>query len=558
MLVKGGGVGRGRGPDNSKHRTGGLTVPERETSPELGEQLRREQVEEQLRASEERLHSVLRSASIGTFEYDMETGEGHWNDVEFELLGLKPGDAPGHPDTFFRYVHPDDLEAVQAAWQEGLQTGELDVDFRIVRADGQERWLTGKGRFAGNSDTGGRPTRFLGVNFDITERKQAEQRLFDAQQRLTALMNALPVGVSFSDDATSSRITGNPTVLAQFEVGRTDNLSASAPDPEAPGRQVRFFRDGQPIVDAELPLQRAIAENNEILPMELEVRLPSGRTWYAVASGAPIHDEQGRLTGGVAVTMDITARRLAEDRLRRMNEELARSNKELEQFAYISSHDLQEPLRNIVAFTGLLRDRYQGRLDAKADEYLAYTAEGATRMQTLINDLLAYSRVGGQPGELTPTDVREALETALTNLEAPRQAADAVVTIGQLPTLTADGAQLAQVFQNLIGNSIKYRRADVVPEIHVGARRCPGEWLFFVRDNGIGIDPGYFKKIFEIFQRLHARQEYPGTGVGLAICRKIVERHGGRIWVESQPGEGATFSFTIADTPPWPPEALRP
>jgi light-regulated signal transduction histidine kinase (bacteriophytochrome) len=232
-----------------------------------------------------------------------------------------------------------------------------------------------------------------------------------------------------------------------------------------------------------------------------------------------------------------------------MVEELARSNKELEQFAYVASHDLQEPLRMVTAFTGLLADRYRDRLDARADKYIAYALEGATRMQKLIDDLLAYSRLGGKTVGLPLADAAEALRNALADLEESLAATGATVTADALPTVAADGTQLAQVFQNLIGNSLKYRRTDVVPEIHVGAERRQGEWLLSVRDNGIGIDPQHFDRIFEIFQRLHGRKEYPGTGVGLAICRKVVERHGGRIWVESRPGQGATFFFTIPDAP---------
>jgi len=223
---------------------------------------------------------------------------------------------------------------------------------------------------------------------------------------------------------------------------------------------------------------------------------------------------------------------------------LARSNKELEQFAYVASHDLQEPLRMITAYTTLLAKRYQGKLDKDADEFIAYAADGAKRMQGLIQDLLTYSRVGTKGKEFALTDCESVLQTILTGLKAAIDESGAVVTHDPLPTVMADAGQIGQLLQNLIGNGVKYRNS-MAPQIHVSCRRNGSEWIFSVRDNGIGIDPKYGEKIFVIFQRLHTQQEYEGTGIGLAVCKKIVERHKGRIWVESRLGQGATFYFTI-------------
>jgi len=228
----------------------------------------------------------------------------------------------------------------------------------------------------------------------------------------------------------------------------------------------------------------------------------------------------------------------------RLAANLARSNKELEQFAYVASHDLQEPLRMITAYTTLLAKRYQGKLDKDADEFIAYAADGAKRMQGLIQDLLTYSRVGTKGKEFALTDCESVLQTILTGLKAAIDESGAVVTHDPLPTVMADAGQIGQLLQNLIGNGVKYRNS-MAPQIHVSCRRNGSEWIFSVRDNGIGIDPKYGEKIFVIFQRLHTRQEYEGTGIGLAVCKKIVERHKGRIWVESRLGQGATFYFTI-------------
>jgi light-regulated signal transduction histidine kinase (bacteriophytochrome) len=251
-----------------------------------------------------------------------------------------------------------------------------------------------------------------------------------------------------------------------------------------------------------------------------------------------------------AAQRELAERKIAEEELKRTMAELARSNKELEQFAYVASHDLREPLRMVTSYVQLLARRYQGRLDADANEFIAYAVDGATRMQALINDLLAYSRVGTRGKPFEPTDCETILEQALTNLQVAIEESGAAVTHDPLPTVVADGTQLVQLFQNLIGNAIKFR-SEEPPRVHVSASetfevsKTSKVWRVSVQDNGIGIDPEYHERIFLIFQRLHTREEYPGTGIGLAVCKKIVERHGGRIWVESQFGKGSTFHFTI-------------
>lgn len=230
---------------------------------------------------------------------------------------------------------------------------------------------------------------------------------------------------------------------------------------------------------------------------------------------------------------------------KQVEEELRRSNAELEQFAYVASHDLQEPLRMISGFTKLLARRYKGRLDKNADEYIAYVVDGATRMQQMIEDLLAYSRIGTRGKPFEPTDLEAVLNQAMINLKASIEQNDAVVTRDTLPAVMADPTQMIQLFQNLMGNAIKFRKKEEPPRIHVSAQRKGNEWLFSVRDNGIGIAHEFIEHLFQLFQREHAASEYPGTGIGLAICKKIVERHGGRIWAESEPGKGSIFYFTM-------------
>lgn len=242
---------------------------------------------------------------------------------------------------------------------------------------------------------------------------------------------------------------------------------------------------------------------------------------------------------------EIVERKRAESALAEQAKELTRSNEELEQFAYVASHDLQEPLRMVSNYTQLLARRYRARLDADADEFIHYAVDGANRMQILINDLLAYSRVGTRGHEFAPVDLNEVMAQVLVNLRQAIDEKKAEVTLDALPTLHGDQSQLLQLFQNLIGNAIKFHGPQP-PRVQVGVVDETREWHFFVRDNGIGIDPQYADRIFVIFQRLHGYSEYPGTGIGLAICKKIVERHRGRIGVESEPGQGSTFHFTIA------------
>ena len=259
---------------------------------------------------------------------------------------------------------------------------------------------------------------------------------------------------------------------------------------------------------------------------------------------SPLESAEGTLV--TAAVRDIGVRKEAERELARKVEELSRSNGELELFAYVASHDLQEPLRMVASYTQLLSRRYKGRLDDDADEFIAFAVDGASRMQRLIQDLLLYSRVGTKGVALAVTSGEGALLRALHNLHGAIGDSGAIVTHDPLLSVLADESQLAQLFQNLVGNAIKYQNPGI-PRIHVSAvAGRDKKWMFSVKDNGLGIEPEYFERIFGMFQRLHKRDEFTGTGIGLAICKKIVERHGGQISVQSQPGQGSTFSFALA------------
>lgn len=276
----------------------------------------------------------------------------------------------------------------------------------------------------------------------------------------------------------------------------------------------------------------------------LAIRHKDGKITDVLYNATVYQNEEGEVQGVFAAARDITERIAMENELRQTLEKLKQSNAELEQFAYVASHDLQEPLRMVASYVQLLERRYKGKLDSDADEFIGYAVDGANRMRALIDDLLTYSRVGrlGKPFE--PTNLEKTMDLVLQNLSASIADSGAIVTYDKLPVIVADGGQLVQVFQNLIGNAIKFHGKEP-PRIHVSAKDKGTEYQFSVSDNGIGIDPQYFDHLFRIFQRLHTREEYPGSGIGLAICKKIVERHGGHIWIESQVGKGSTVYFTL-------------
>jgi PAS domain S-box-containing protein len=293
--------------------------------------------------------------------------------------------------------------------------------------------------------------------------------------------------------------------------------------------------------------------NNQNISTELEYRIKNRDgdvkwIWEILQKFPAAYRKPGEPGKIQSIVRDITERKMVEETLKLKLEELARSNAELEQFAYVSSHDLQEPLRMIVSYLQLLQRRYQGKLDERADKYIYFAVDGASRMQILINDLLEFSRVATKAKEPEYTDCEFVLDQVLADLELFIKENKAKVSHDPLPEVIADNAQLAQVFQNLIINGVKFH-SEEAPKIYISAEKKAREWQFSVKDNGIGIDTQYSEKIFEVFKRLHKKEEYPGTGIGLAICKKIIERHSGHIWVESELGKGSTFYFTLPRNP---------
>jgi PAS domain S-box-containing protein len=382
----------------------------------------RKKAEQALRSSRERLELAQEAARFGTFEWDIQKNI-VTRSKNFDLLyGLPEGSMGSTFEAWEKKLHPADVGFVREQVQRALMDGGFYTEFRIVWPDQSVHWMSARARVYFSNE--GRPLRMVGVNYEITERKQLEQDLEQARGQLEQLVEE-----------------------------RTSELRTAV-------------------------------------------------------------------------------------------EELKRSNRELEAFAYIASHDLQEPIRMVATYVQLLQNRYENKLDDDAREFIQFAREGSLRMKHLIDDLLSYSRIRRQPLELRPHSFEEIMDQSLLVLRDPLETSRAVVTHERLPSLVVDHSRIALLLQNLIGNAIKFR-SEKPPRIHISAREGQDEWIFSVRDNGMGISPEYSQKIFSVFQRLHDRGVYPGTGMGLAVCRLIVEQHGGRIWVESEVGKGSTFYFSI-------------
>ena len=376
-----------------------------------------------------------------------------------------------------------------------------------------------------------------------------EAREMSANADVLLLRNGAPRSVLSDDDRPIRAVQQADDALAASIASDIRKVTAAA-DLNARTAQARFTLVF--ILGAFLTIMAGLSSARSISrPLAL---LTNGAE--RIAAGDPIdpprldrRDEIGHLSTAVnrmvGSLREVTEHeRALVGQYKQVQEELQRSNAELEQFAYIASHDLQEPLRMVGSYTSLLKRRYAGKLDADADEFMTFAMEGVARMRSLINDLLTYSRVGKEDRTSVPTASRAALDRALANLQVAIAERGAAVIIGELPTVMASLPQLTQIFQNLIGNGLKFCK-EAQPEIRVNAERSGDDWILSVRDNGIGIPAEYRDRIFLIFQRLHKREEYEGTGIGLAICKKIVEQHGGRIWVESESGKGATFRFML-------------
>jgi len=522
---------------------------------------------EALRESESRFRIMADSAPVMVWMAGLDMLYYFFNTPWLAFSGrtleqeLANGWAEGvHPQDFPRY-----LDTYIASFKARRP---FTIEFRLRRADGEYRWVLDHG--VPRYTPGGEFAGYIGTCLDITERRQAEQALRERETRVRRLVDSNIIGIFFWDF--DGNITdANDALLQIIGYSRQELLSGSVQWTSMTPEQYRA---------ADTRAVQELEQTGTCIPYEKEyIRKDGSRV--PILHGAALF--QRSQESGVAFVLDLTERKQAEEALRSAHEalerrvlertselqqsnrqladevaerrrtelalaqrsqDLARSNAELEQMAYVASHDLQEPLRMVASYLQLLEQRYDGRLDASAHEFIGFAVDGAKRMQALIDDLLTYSRVGPWATLLQPTDCNAVAAAALRSLCMAIKESGAQIQCKGLPVVMGDPGQLTQLFQNLMANAIKFRGGQA-PRITVRAERDGAFWRFALQDNGIGIAPEYFERIFVMFQRLHSRRTYSGTGIGLAICKKIVERHGGRIWVESGPQPGTTVLFTL-------------
>ncbi|NIS71910.1 MAG: PAS domain S-box protein [Proteobacteria bacterium] len=383
----------------------------------------------------------------------------------------------------------------------------------------------------------GKVTAVALISRDITERKRVEERSRIHQERFRRLVEDLHIIVYRYRFTPISGFEYISPVVKDIIGYTAEELCA---DPNLGFKLVH--PDDRHLLEAVRKEDRPPS-----IPFSLRWVRKDGAFVWTEQQSVPIYDETGNLVAIEGIARDITERKRTEEKLDQVPAELARSNAELEHLAYVTSHEMDEPLHMVARCLNLLERRYKGKLDSHTEKVIGHALDGVKWMQRLVNDLLAYSRVSSEGKGFAPTNCEAVFACALANLKATVEETGAVVSHDALPIVMADDLQLTQLFQNLIGNAIKFR-GEESPSVHVSAKKKENEWLFSVQDNGIGIDPEHFERIFMIFQRLHDEADYPGTGIGLSICKKIVERHGGHIWVDSEPGKGSRFYFTIPVT----------
>lgn len=484
-----------------------------------------------LQAAHQRLMFHVENSPLGVIEWDSEFRVLYWSKQAEKIFGWKAQEVMGKHLWDWTFIYEEDVELIDQVTRQLIEgTESCNVT--------QNRNYTKEGSVVYcewyNSalfDEYGNLVSLRSQVQDVTEQKQAEAALRKNAEMLNLLLEHTPAAIAMLDKDMKYQLLSRRW-LEDYNLGDQNIIGKSHYEifPEIPAHWKNIH-------------QRCVQGAVERCEEDLFVRANGQKQWLKWEI-RPWASDAGGINGIIMVSEEITERRKAQEKLQQLNEELIQSNRDLEQFAYVASHDLQEPLRTVTSYAQLLARKYQGNLDAKADKYINYIVEGAARMQQLIEDLLEFSRVGTRAKKLVPTNCENVINQVLENLKIAIAESRTRVTHDPLPTVMGDETQLIQLFQNLIGNAIKFR-GEEVPRVYISVEQREKEWLFSIRDNGIGIETEYFDRIFTIFQRLHSKSEYPGTGIGLAVCKKIVERHGGRIWVESEPSAGTTFHFTI-------------
>jgi PAS domain S-box-containing protein len=490
---------------------------------------KQKRIEGELRKSEKRFRSLVNNLTEGVWVVDEHADTLFVNPQMAEMLGYAVNEMKGR--NLGMFLDPESRMKLSEDNFRRLKMPRQLEDRIFIRKDGRRICaLISTSPFIDENEN------FQGVIagvLDITERKRAEEEMRETKEYLENLITYANAPIIVWDK--NLQITRFNQAFERL-TGRSES--------EMIGQHLRTLFPAATADYSLMSIQDTLGgERWEIV--EIPIIGADGTTRTVLWNSASIFNPDGSLRAVIAQGYDITERKQAEEALERYADDLRTSNKDLEQFAYIASHDLQEPLRTVVSYSQLLKRRYGNKLGEDADEFIGFIVDAGTRMQAQILDLLEYSRVSTRGQEMARVESEMILEEAVKNLQARIRRSGAVINHDPLPTVLADATQLQQLLQNLLSNAIKFSKKDTVPEIHISAKSLGDRWQFSVRDNGIGIDSQFQERIFVIFQRLHTLKEYPGTGIGLAICKRIIDRHGGEIWVEAEPGVGSTFHFTL-------------
>ncbi len=499
----------------------------------------RKEAEMHLRESNYRFELVTKATNDAIWDWDLLTNEVYMSDAYAKLYGYCVPGNKMHISLWSARIHPDDARKVVDGIENEIKnsdTGNWEDEYRYIKKNGDVAYVYDRGQIVYDEDK--KPIRMVGAMQDITSRKKAEAELKNSEENYRQIVETAQEGIWLGDE--NNRIT--------FVNKKMAEILEYSPE-EMIGKEDCDFmleREKDLVLKTSLKRRKGVKET-----YELQFVTKSGKLVWTQVSANPVFGEDGDYKGSLAMVTDITKRKQSEEQLKRSqanlvinNFKLEQKNKELEQFAYVASHDLQEPLRTTISFVEIFKQQYFGKLDSKADKYLDFIVQASDRMRVLINDLLDFSRIGINK-DVQQVDCNMVLKDAVTDLDKAIKDSGAEIQSEILPVVSGYSTELKQLFQNLISNSIKFRHKDLTPKIKISAEEKSDHWRFAFSDNGIGIDPKYNERIFIIFQRLHTRKEYQGSGIGLSHCKKIAELHHGKIWVQSTPGKGCTFYFTI-------------
>lgn len=483
---------------------------------------------EALRVSEERYDLTVRSMSIGVWDWNIITNELYWSKKLLDIMGIDDQEFRPHYNEFSSRLHPEDKENTEKMLFAHLKKQcPFDTEYRLRRNDGKYVWIHALGQAQWNAND--EPTRMAGSVNDISERKEAEKK-----------MGLLASIVESSEDAIIS--TTLDSVIVSWNKAAESLFGYAAED--IIGKYINVIiplerQDEERIILSEMKQGKPIRHMGTI-------RMRRDGSYIDVAlTISPVTDTRGKIIGVSKIVHDMSDHKKAERERESLIAKLAESNTELERFAYIASHDMQEPLRMVKNFSRLIAEEYTDKLNEEGKEYIDIVITGAERMQAMVDDLLEYARMGSNNIQDVLVNADEEIKHVIENLSTLIKECNACITYDDLPKFKGNPVQFMRLLQNLIGNGLKYQKQGNTPKIHIAVQNKGEHWCFSVQDNGIGIDEEFVNQVFEPFKRLHSWDEYRGTGIGLAVCRKIVENHGGKIWVTSLPGEGSIFYFTL-------------